>query len=190
MIKKLRTLKIPLRLQFLVIAASLAITSTLLGLSAYLTDTDTYQSTFRTIAGDDMGFSLTGEAFEDTAILPGQEIELNVTASVTTSNDLFVFVEIDLPDVFIQPDINTQVWHPLEEGSNVYFFGYESSLLPLGPSSGTTSVKVFDKIMLSTEVDGSNSYTITVTGYAIQSTNIPSTATPMQVFDMIGGDNN
>lgn len=190
MFAKPRSLRIPIRLQFLVIAISLAVTSTILGLSAYLTDTDTYQSTFRTIAGDEMGFTLTGASFDEAIILPGQEIDLNVTASVSTSNNLFVFVEMDVPSVFSQPDINTQLWHPIEDGSNIYYFGYETSLLALGPASGTTSARVFDKITLSSDVDGSNSYTITITGYAVQADNIPSSATPKQVFDMIGGVNN
>jgi hypothetical protein len=40
MIKKLH---VPIRDQFLIIALSLAVTTTVFGLSAYLTDTDTYQ---------------------------------------------------------------------------------------------------------------------------------------------------
>ena len=45
----LSSLKFPLRIQFLVIALSLAVTTTVLGLSAFLTDTDIYQGTFRTV---------------------------------------------------------------------------------------------------------------------------------------------
>ena len=55
-----KKLKFPLRIQFLVIALSLAVTTTVLGLSAYLTDTDTYQDTFRTALGDELGFKLIG----------------------------------------------------------------------------------------------------------------------------------
>lgn len=51
-----KKLKFPLRIRFLVIALSRAITTTVLGLSAYPTDTDTYQGTFRTVLGDELGF--------------------------------------------------------------------------------------------------------------------------------------
>ena len=73
-------LKFPLRIQFLVIALSLAVTTTVLGLSAYLTDTDTYQGTFRTFLGDELGFKFTGNAHEDEAVLPGGTVNLNAYA--------------------------------------------------------------------------------------------------------------
>ena len=77
---KSRMLKLPLRVQFLIIALSLAITSTILGLSAYLTDTDTYQGTFRTASGDELGFRLTGTEHTDELVTPGDTITLNAVA--------------------------------------------------------------------------------------------------------------
>lgn len=111
-----------------------------------LTDIDTYQSTFKTVAGDDIGFKLTGETLDNAEIIPGQEIFLNVTTSVSKSNNLFVFVKIVVLAVFSEADINTRVWHPIEERNNVYFFGHETSLLAFEPKSGTTSATVFDKL--------------------------------------------
>ena len=52
-----KKLKSPLRIRFLAIAPSLAVTTTVLGLSAYLTDTDVYQGTFRTALGDELDSS-------------------------------------------------------------------------------------------------------------------------------------
>lgn len=51
MVSMIKKLRVPIRVQFLVIAPSLAVTTTVLGLSAYLTDTDTYQGTFKTVGG-------------------------------------------------------------------------------------------------------------------------------------------
>ena len=78
-------LKFPLRVQFLIIALSLAITSTILGLSAYLTDTDTYQGTFRTASGDELGFRLTGTEHTDELVTPGDTITLNALAKESMS---------------------------------------------------------------------------------------------------------
>ena len=67
MINKLR---VPIRVQCFVIALSLAVTTTVLGLSAYLTETDTYQGTFKTVGCDDLGFNLTDiEHREDVIVL-------------------------------------------------------------------------------------------------------------------------
>ena len=95
-----KKLKFPLRIQFLVIALSLTVTTTVLGLSAFLTDTDIYQGTFRTALGDELGFKLTGDAHEDEAILPGGTVDLNVCAEIDKPNDLYLFVELDIPSDF------------------------------------------------------------------------------------------
>ena len=71
MFKKLR---VPIRVQFLIIALSLAVTTTVLYLSAYLTYTDTYQGTFKTVRGDDLGFRHTGEEYDEEVIVPGSTV--------------------------------------------------------------------------------------------------------------------
>jgi hypothetical protein len=182
-----KKLKFPLRIQFLVIALSLAVTTTVLGLSAYLTDTDIYQGTFRTALGDELGFKLTGDAHEDEAILPGGTVDLNVCAEIDKPNDLYLFVELDIPSDFEKVGFNSTEWHPISEGSDIYYFGNATSLVSLGKTNGTDS-DILDGIKLSTEVEGGESYTVTITGYAIQADNI-STTSPTAVFEMIGGQN-
>jgi len=186
MTKTLRKLQIPLRLQFLIIALSLAVTTTVLGLSAYLTDTDTYQGTFRTAAGDELGFKLTGTEYTNETIIPGDSTPLNVTASVDKPNDLYVFLELDIPSDFSIDDLNTIAWHPIEEGSNVYFYGHETSLSSFGKTTGTTASTIFNSITLSPEVTGNQGDDVVITGYAIQADNIPTTSAPKQVFNMLG----
>lgn len=182
-----KKLKFPLRIQFLVIALSLAVTTTVLGLSAFLTDTDIYQGTFRTALGDELGFKLTGDAHEDEAILPGGTVDLNVCAEIDKPNDLYLFVELDIPSDFEKVGFNSTEWHPISEGSDIYYFGNATSLVSLGKTNGTDS-DILDGIKLSTEVEGGESYTVTITGYAIQAANINSTS-PTAVFNMIGGQN-
>ena len=195
MIKKLR---IPIRVQFLIIALSLAVTTTVLGLSAYLTDTDTYQRTFKTVGGDDLGFHLTGEEYEEDedddveVIIPGSTVPLGLAVSVDQSNDLFIFVDLNIPAdfAFAKNGLNTAEWHPIKEGSTVYYHGTASSCSSLGPTNGRES-DVLSGITLSTDVQGGASYTVTITGYAIQADNIDETkSTPEQIFNMIGGTQN
>ena len=182
-----KKLKFPLRIQFLVIALSLAVTTTVLGLSAFLTDTDIYQGTFRTALGDELGFKLTGDAHEDEAILPGGTVDLNVCAEIDKPNDLYLFVELDIPSDFEKVGFNSTEWRPISEGSDIYYFGNATSLVSLGKTNGTDS-DILDGIKLSPEVEGGESYTVTITGYAIQAANINSTS-PTAVFNMIGGQN-
>lgn len=178
-------LKFPLRVQFLIIALSLAITSTILGLSAYLTDTDTYQGTFRTASGDELGFKLTGTEHTDELVTPGDTITLNAVAKIEKANDLYLFVKLDIPSDFTLVGLNTTEWHPISEGSNIYYLGSGGTLLPLGTENGSTS-RILDGITLSPEAVGGSSYTVTITGYAIQADNI-SPSSPASVFGMIGG---
>lgn len=187
MIKKLR---VPIRVQFLVIALSLAVTTTVLGLSAYLTDTDTYQGTFKTVGGDDLGFHLTGKEYEEEVIVPGGTVPLNLTVSVDQPNDLFIFVDLNIPADFSLAGLNSTEWHPIKEGSTVYYHGTATSCTSLGPTSGSES-DVLSGITLSTDVQGGANYTVTFTGYAIQAANIDEAdSTPEQIFNTIGGTQN
>lgn len=53
-----------LNVRFLVIALSLAVVTTVLGLSAYITETSTYNAPFRVDTGSDLGFSISGVQFD------------------------------------------------------------------------------------------------------------------------------
>ena len=189
MIKKLR---IPIRVQFLVIALSLAVTTTVLGLSAYLTDKKVYESTFRTAAGSELGFNLTGTQHKDEVIIPGSTVPLDLTVSVDKPNDLFIFVDLNIPAdfAFAKDGLNSAEWHPIKEGSTVYYHGTTTSCVSLGPTNGNRS-SVLSGITLSTDVQGGANYTVTFTGYAIQAANIDEAdSTPEQIFGMIGGTQN
>ena len=182
-----KKLSISIRIQFLIIAVSLAVTTTVLGLSAYLTDTDTYQGTFKTVGGDALGFKLTGNKHEDEVIVPGSTIPLNVVATIEQPNDLFIFVKLEIPSDFALDGFNSIEWHPIKDGSNIYYLGNSNHCVSLGKTNGTSS-NVLSGITLSSEAVGGANYTLTVIGYAIQAANIDSTKyTPEQIFNMIEG---
>ena len=184
-----RKLKISIRIQFLIIAISLAVTSGILGLSAYLTDTDTYEATFHIAAGSDLGFSLTGEQYYDETIMPGTNVPLNVVATSENSYPLYVFVKIDIPADFVKKGFNSEEWHPIEEDSVIYYYGNDMSLTPLG-GGNKISADILESITLNTDVQGGQDCTLTITGYAIQANAIPQNANPAYVFDMIKGEQN
>ena len=115
-----------MRAGFLVIAISLAITTTILGMSAYLTDTDEYTSTFRTATGNELGFKITGTNYKNEAIIPGDTVYLNSAAVIEKENDLYVFVEIDVPSDFTVHGFDKAIWRPISNDSNIY--------VPISPS--------------------------------------------------------
>ena len=96
MIKRLKSLNA----QFLVIALSLVIISTVLGLSAYITGESRYDGQFRVAAGSELGFSITGEKFDSEnlrLVVPGDTVDVNAVATVSENTPLYVFVELDIP---------------------------------------------------------------------------------------------
>lgn len=91
-----------------------------------------------------------------------------------------------LQGFFSLAGLNSTEWHPIKEGSTVYYHGTATSCTSLGPTSGSES-DVLSGITLSTDVQGGANYTVTFTGYAIQSANIDEAdSTPEQIFNMIG----
>lgn len=182
--------RVPLRIQFLIIALSLVVTSIILNMSAYLTDTDTYEQHFRTAAGDELGFKLTGTKYENDnlSIIPGNTVELNVRAVSEKDIELYIFVKLDIPADFELVGFYDVGWHPISEGSNIYYFGHSDpgALVALGSTNGT-STPVLNGIKLSTESKGGQNYKVVITGYAIQAANIDRASSPANVFSMIGG---
>ena len=173
------------RTHLLLIAASLFVISFVFALSAYLTDTSSYSGTFRTATGKELGFQITGNDFTDTLITPGDTVDLSARAEVSGSTPLYVFVKIDLSEPLVINGFSSS-WHPLAE-ENVYYYGTGSDLVPM--DSTNPSVPIFDGVTLSSDAETDSSFFLTVTGYAIQATNIDADkSSPEQIFSMIGGD--
>lgn len=64
MVSMFKKLRVSIRIQFLVIALSLAVMTTILSLSSYLKDKEAYDGTFRTAADSELGFKITGEKYQ------------------------------------------------------------------------------------------------------------------------------
>ena len=181
----MKKIRVPLRIQFLIIALSLTVTSIVLNMSAYLTDTDTYRQIFHTAAGSELGFKLTGENYDNLSVIPGNTVSLDVKAVSENNMDLYVFIKIDIPADFEKIGFDSYILHPISDDSNIYYYGTQSALVAIGPVNGT-SFPVLEGVRLSTQAEGGKNYELIITGYAIQAANIPSEASPANVFSMIG----
>ncbi len=168
------------RFHLLLLAFSLFVISSIFGLSAYLTETSTYSGTFRTATGRELGFSVSGNAFEDTIIIPGDTVDLSAKVEVSGSTPLYVFVKIDVSEPLTITGFSSS-WHQMGD-TNIYYYGTASSLVPLDTTN--PSVAIFDGVKLSASENTDSSYFLTVTGYAIQTKNI-SSSDPSAVWSMV-----
>lgn len=118
------------RLHLLLLAFSLFAVTTIFGLSAYLTDTQTYQGTFRTTKGQELGFKISGKAYENSIVVPGDSVTLDAKAEVSGDTPLYVFVKIDTPAAFEINGLNSR-WRQISEDSPIYYYGTEAGLVAL-----------------------------------------------------------
>ena len=152
-----KKINFPLRIQFLVIALSLTITTTVLGLSAYLTDTDAMHSSFHIATGDDLGFSLTGNKYNDYPISLGETVDLDAKAEISGRYELYVFVEIDPSADFTLNGFDSAVWKPITDDSNAYYYGSTGALVPLGGENGK-SVGIIKSFTLSATTTNTDNF--------------------------------
>ena len=189
MIKKMKSLNA----QFLVIALSLAVITTVLGLSAYITETSTYSAPFRVAAGSDLGFSIAGEKFDASnlkLVTPGDEIPINATASVTGDTPLYVFIEMDTPADCTLVDFYDYDWYPITTNSKVYYYGANGTLSALG-GDNSKGAPILSGITVNQSAAAGQSFDFSITGYAIQQKNLEEKAgSPAEVYNLFVGQNN
>lgn len=189
MMKKLKSLNA----QFLVIALSLAVISTVLGLSAYITEKSTYNAPFRVAAGSDLGFSISGERFDSSnlkLVTPGDEIAINASASVSGDTPLYVFIEMDTPADCTLVDFYDSDWHPIAANSKVYYYGANGRLTALG-GTNNKGAAILSGISVNQSASAGQSFDFSITGYAIQQKNLENKAgSPAEVYNLIAGQNN
>jgi hypothetical protein len=177
-----------LRLQFMVIALSLAVITTVLGLSAYITQQGSYSAYFKTAAGSELGFSITGKPFDEQnkkTVTPGDEIIINAAAVVEGSTPLYLFIEVDTPAYCAQDGFNSEQWHPVPGKTNVYYYGSSSQLYPLDLETGG-SANILSKLILNDDAEKDTEFTFTITGYAIQQKNLEHLKDqPAEVFSLV-----
>ena len=187
MIKKLKNLNA----QFLVIALSLVVITTVLGLSAYIVDTEVYQVYFRTAAGADLEFSVSGEPFpaEEVIVCPGDEVFINAKASVTGQNPVYMFIKREIPSDFAVNGFNSSCWIPLDDRDNIYYFGTENGLIAVGGDRGIGDYDILSSLALSETAKADQDLTFTITGYAIQQRNLEEKySDPAYVYSLIADD--
>ena len=189
MLKRLRN---P-RFQFLVIALSLAVITTVLGLSAYITETSTYNAPFRVAAGSDLGFSISGEKFDSSnlkLVTPGDEVTINATASVSGATPLYVFIEMNTPADCTLVDFYDSDWHPISANSKVYYYGANGTLSALGGDNSSAAI-ILSGISVNQSASAGQSFDFSITGYAIQQKNLEDKAgSPAEVYNLIASQNN
>ncbi len=183
MIKRLKSLNA----QFLVIALSLVVISTVLGLSAYITGESRYDGQFRVAAGSELGFSITGEKFDSEnlrLVVPGDTVDVNAVATVSENTPLYVFVELDIPAGCEKVDFYDGDWHAMSSDSNIYYYGTNGSLAAMG-GENIHSVPILRGLTVNQNTQSGESFSFSITGYAIQTTNLGNASTPETVFNLI-----
>ena len=189
MMKKHKSLNV----RFLVIALSLAVVTTVLGLSAYITETSTYNAPFRVATGSDLGFSISGVQFDEEnlkLVTPGDEITISATASVSGATPLYVFIEMNTPADCKLIDFCDFDWHPIANNSKVYYYGTNGKLSALGGTNSKVAA-ILSGISVNQSASTGQSFDFSITGYAIQEKNLEDKAnSPAEVYNLIVRQNN
>ncbi len=170
------------RTHLLLLALSLFVISTILGLSAYLNNVQHYSSSYRTASDEELGFSITGTQLSNQLITPGDTLSMPVGVKVTGDYPLYVFIMFDPPAGLTINGFNSS-WQPIEEGSNVYYYGTSSGLYPLDKVNNP-EVSILESVTLPVETGNNQSYELNITGYAVQADHVSANATPKAVFEL------
>ena len=163
-----------IRFQFLVIALSLFVVTTILGLSAYLSDKASEGFTFKTIVGEGVDIALTPEGYTSTNnIYPGESIPMAPVVTNTGEAPAYVFITFDTSsDKLTIPEeaVNDDNWKSFSvDGQTVYAYVDDDGGLKTISEGNDTSAP-FDSIQLDPSLTSlPGEYDATVTAYAIQS---------------------
>ena len=174
------------RTHLLLLALSLFTISSIFGLSAYLTDMQRYSSSLRTLSSKELGFQITGDQLSGQIITPGETLMLPVGVSVTGPRPIYSFIDFDITERLIPYNFNSSSWHPISDGSKVYYYGTDNGLVALDKDSNP-SATIFEGITLSDVAEVNESYEYSIDAYAIQTDNIRPDASPSAVFEMVMG---
>ena len=155
------------RLQFLVLAVSLLITTTVLGLSAYLNDQDEFSTSFTVVSKDDFQIVINGQMHNNEVVFAGSNLAINPTIShIGDAYPAYVFAQIDVDENtfdFDDDGINTD-WTLLDGTANVYYYGTSEGLVPFTSSDSST---LFGSVIVRDDAASVDAQ-IAVTVYAIQ----------------------
>lgn len=153
------------RLHLIVLAVSLLITTTVLGLSAYLNDQDDFSTSFKVVSKDDFKVEISGEKYDNEVFFAGSSILVNPTVTHVGEYDCYLFAEVNVDEDIFEYDhgFNGDEWFNLI--GNVYYYGDENGLKAF---SSSDSSMFFDSVTVRDDISSSSTAEIGITVYAIQ----------------------
>lgn len=173
------------RVQLIVIAASLILTTGILSLCAYLVDNKNQNFTLNSVSGDGVSIDIETSEYDpdspESHLLPGSMAELDPYIKNKGSNAPYVFVAYD--SEYLTPvDIDDDNWTSFQSGdTTIYAYTDDMGLAPV--TDKTTPV--FSNVKLSPTITSmESSYDLSVTAYAIQSAGIESND-PEEVYALV-----
>lgn len=155
------------RLHLIVLAVSLLVTTTILGLSAQLNDQDEFSTSFTVVSKDDFQINITGEKYNDQVVFAGTTLPINPTIThIGDAYPAFVFAEIELDNNTFELDGNgiNSDWTQLDGTDNVWYYGTDEGLTPF---TSTDSSTLFNSVIVRDDA-ASVDAEIAITVYAIQ----------------------
>lgn len=182
------------RLELLLIVSAVAVMTTTLGLSAYLTDvTDPLAEQVNIRNGTEFKISISAGGFDKNKdLIPGKAVPFNPVIANEGNYDVYTFIEVDLPgDVTLDGISSDWVKVDIDEGT-VYAYGHDSTLTQLdrmtknadGTFTATETTDLCTGIALSDKTEREEEpITISVTGYAIQTDGV--SGTPEDVWSLL-----
>lgn len=173
------------RLKLLIIALSLSLVSTILGLSAYLTDVETLQRSIKTIGQKNLGFTVEAREFQEEVVTPGDNFSFNLNVKNGSYCPIYVFVRLNIDSDLDSSSGLQEGWSKLNGYNNVYYYGTDNRLREMDKNG---EALVFSHLKLKPEAPSNKNYLIDVIGYAIQTTGINESTDPAYVYGLAGGN--
>lgn len=155
------------RLHLIVLALSLLVTTTVLGLSAQLNDQDEFSTSFKVVSKGDFQISIIGEKYNDQVIFAGTTLPINPTIThVGDAYPAYVFAEIELDEntFTLDDDGMNSDWTLLDGTGNIYYYGTDEGLTPFKSTDTST---LFGSVVVRDDA-ASTDASIGITVYAIQ----------------------
>lgn len=156
------------RLHLVTLAVSLLITTTVLGLSAFLHDDADFSTTFTVVSKDVFKINITGQRHDNEVIFAGSSLDNSPTITHTgDAYPAYVFAMVDIDTNTFEPDddgMNSD-WTLLDGTENVWYYGTDEGLVPFTSSDSST---LFNSVIVRDDASTNNSAKIAVTVYAIQ----------------------
>ena len=167
----LRQRKFSVRVQFLMIAVSMFIMTTILGLSAYLNKNVSSSISFNVMTESDMYIELIYNKETAFDVVPGEKVDLDLKVQNNSKFPVYLFARLSEKKGVIHKKY-LGPWESFDyEGTNVYYYGQEDELKAVSGKDKYNNdgeiVDFIDYVTISDDVKGGQG-TLYITVYAIQ----------------------